>query len=325
MRNYIPNLDVASPAAADGVVRDPSVRDRLEETRATTSRDLGLNPSSSVPSEHPPVGHSPIASPGRVNPAYPEGGNPSGTDGSSHSHGSSGGGTPSRSAYRGGLTSRGGRGSRGGASFHGGRGATTSQRPATRSTANLPNARTTRELQRLAFYTKGGFPDIAHKTDRVSFVEYVNALKTTQSNVPQKLRDVMKLADPDLWRVAAENEIKSLQDLNVYSLVPRSTVRPGKQVVSIKWVFRIKPKKTYKARLVAQGWNKVRDRTATAHSLQYVYYRVFEWCLLFLRKWTGRYASWTSKRLSSTLILRRACSWRSHQVSRLRARTKFLS
>ena len=107
------------------------MRDCLEQDRATTTRDHGLNPASSVSSEHPPVGHSPIASPGGVSPASLEGGNPSGTGGSSDSHGSSGGGTSSSSASRGGLTSRGGRGSRGGAASRGGRGATTSQRSAT--------------------------------------------------------------------------------------------------------------------------------------------------------------------------------------------------
>ena len=65
----------------------------------------------------------------------------------------------------------------------------------------------------------GDFPDIAHKTDCVSFVEYAYAVKTTQPIVPKQFRDAMRLADADLWRVAAENEIKSLQDLNFYSLV----------------------------------------------------------------------------------------------------------
>ena len=171
------NLDLASPPAAEGVVGDPSARDLLEQICATTIRDLGLNPASSVPSEHPPIGHSPIASPGGVSPAS-EGGKPSGTGGSSDSHGSSGGGTSSSAASRGGLTSRGGRGSRGGAASRGGRGATTSQHPATRPTANQPNARTISELRRLAFHTKGDFPDIAHKTDCVSFVEYAYAVKT---------------------------------------------------------------------------------------------------------------------------------------------------
>ena len=53
VRNYTSNLDLASPPAADGVVGDPSVRDLLGQIRATTTRDLGLNPASSVPSEHP--------------------------------------------------------------------------------------------------------------------------------------------------------------------------------------------------------------------------------------------------------------------------------
>ena len=91
VRNYTSNLDLASPPAADGVVGDPSVRDLLEQIRATTTRDLGLNPASLVPSEHPPVGHSPIASAGGVRSASPEGGNPSGTGGRSDSHGRSGG------------------------------------------------------------------------------------------------------------------------------------------------------------------------------------------------------------------------------------------
>ena len=101
----------------------------------------------------------------------------------------------------------------------------------------------------------------------------------------------MELADADLWRLAAENEIESLQDLNVYSLVPRCTVPRGKNVISTKWVFKIKPiKRTRRAWLLKAG-TKYRDRTAAAHSLPFVDYRVFEWCLLLLRKWTGRYAA----------------------------------
>ena len=53
VRNYNSNLDLASPSAADGVVGDPSVRDRFEQIRATTTCDLCINPASSVPSEHP--------------------------------------------------------------------------------------------------------------------------------------------------------------------------------------------------------------------------------------------------------------------------------
>ena len=65
------------------------------------------------------------------------------------------------------------------------------------------------------------------------------------------------MSDADLWREAAEKEIKSLQDLNVYKLVPWSTVPPGQKVIGTKWVSKVKANQTYKARLVAQGWNQV--------------------------------------------------------------------
>ena len=67
-------------------------------------------------------------------------------------------------------------------------------------------------------------------------MEYAYAVKTTQPNVPRKIQEAMKISDADLWREAAE-KIKSLQDLNVYRLVRRSTVPPGQKVVGAKWVF----------------------------------------------------------------------------------------
>ena len=69
----------------------------------------------------------------------------------------------------------------------------------------------------------------------VSFVEYAYAVKTTQPNV-RNFQDAMKMSDADLWREAAEKEMKSLQDFNVYKLVPRSTVPPGQTVIGTKWV-----------------------------------------------------------------------------------------
>ena len=97
--------------------------------------------------------------------------------------------------------------------------------------------------------------DIAHKDDcnPVSFVEYAYAVKTTQPTVPRIFQEAIKMSDADLWRDAAETEINSLQDLNVYKLVPRSTVPTGQTVSGTKWVFKVKEDQTYTARLVAQG------------------------------------------------------------------------
>ena len=69
----------------------------------------------------------------------------------------------------------------------------------------------------------------------------------------------MKLPAAELWKEAAQKEVKSLQDLKVYTLVPESNV-PGQNVIGSKWVFKVKTDNTYKARLVAQDWNQVHGR-----------------------------------------------------------------
>ena len=54
VRNNASKLDLSSPAA-DRAVEDLSVRDRLEQIRETTDRDLAFNPASSEPSGGSPV------------------------------------------------------------------------------------------------------------------------------------------------------------------------------------------------------------------------------------------------------------------------------
>ena len=88
-------------------------------------------------------------------------------------------------------------------------------------------------------------------------MECAYAVKTTQPDVPRPFQQGMKMSDADLCREAAEKETKSLQGLNVYKLVPRSTVPPAQKVIGTKWVCKVKANQTYKAHLVAQGWNQV--------------------------------------------------------------------
>ena len=54
--------------------------------------------------------------------------------------------------------------------------------------------------------------------------------------------------------------LKSLQDLNVYKLVPKSDVPEGQNVIGSTWVFKLKADNKFKARIVAQGWNQVHGR-----------------------------------------------------------------
>ena len=70
----------------------------------------------------------------------------------------------------------------------------------------------------------------------------------------------MRLPEAKIWEAASDKEMKSLQDLKVYTLVPRSEVHPGQKVIGSKWVYKVKADNTHKARLVAKGWNHVPGR-----------------------------------------------------------------
>ena len=95
------------------------------------------------------------------------------------------------------------------------------------------------------------------------------------------------MSDADLWREAAEKEIKSLQDLNVYKLVPRSTVPPGQTVIGTKWIFKVKIKRTRRAWLHKAG-TRYLDKTAAALSLQSADRRVCGWCSRSPQDWEVR-------------------------------------
>ena len=100
-------------------------------------------------------------------------------------------------------------------------------------------------------FREGGVPDIVHKDDHVSFVEYEYTANITQPNVPGMLPEAMMLPDAELWR--AKNEVDSLEDLHVYMLVPRLTVLPRTRAYISRWVFNVKANNTHEARLVVGG------------------------------------------------------------------------
>ena len=88
-------------------------------------------------------------------------------------------------------------------------------------------------------------------------MEYAYSVKITQPNVPGTFQEAMKLPDAELWRAAAKKEMDSLEDLQVYKLIPRSTVHPGTRVYKSRWVLKVKADNIHKARLVVGGWGQV--------------------------------------------------------------------
>ena len=104
---------------------------------------------------------------------------------------------------------------------------------------------------------KGEFPDVAHRDGTFGFTEYVYAVGTTQPNVPRTIKEARATPEAAQWNAAAEREIASFKDRQVYKLVPRSAVPAGRKRINLKWVFKRKADSSFKARVVAQGWNQV--------------------------------------------------------------------
>ena len=65
------------------------------------------------------------------------------------------------------------------------------------------------------------------------------------------------MPDAAEWEAAANIEMASLKERKVYKLSPRKAVSPGRKRIKSKWVMKRKADNSYKARLVAQGWNQV--------------------------------------------------------------------
>ena len=220
VRNYATRLDLGS-CSDNRTSDDVSVRQRLEQLRDVTDRDLRVTPARTETPETPPVEHP----------------SPPGTQSSSGRETPPAGGDSPASSHP--------------------------------SNPSMPNARTLRELRKFAFYAKGEFPDVGHRDEMHRFAEFAYAASSTQLHshspqgtvtVPESYEQAMKLPEAELWKEAAQKKIKSLQDLKVYTLVPKSNIPKGQNVIGSKWVFKVKTDNTYQARLVAQDWNQVHGR-----------------------------------------------------------------
>ena len=101
---------------------------------------------------------------------------------------------------------------------------------------------------------KEEFPDVAHRDDTFGFTEYAYAVGTTQPNVPQTIQEARVTPEAVQWNAAAERDIASLKNrLQACSALCRSRRTEANQ----NWVFKRKADGSFKARVVAQGWNQV--------------------------------------------------------------------
>ena len=104
---------------------------------------------------------------------------------------------------------------------------------------------------------KREFSDVAHRDVTFGSTEYTYAVGTRQPNVPRTTKEARATPEAAQWNAAAEREIATLKDRQVYKLVPRYAVPAGRKRINSKLVFKRKADGSFKARVVAQGWNQV--------------------------------------------------------------------
>lgn len=242
VRNYTSRLDFDRSSSEHRPSDDEEVRLLLEQLDGVTARDL-RTVSVPAPAPLPDSSPSPVSEPvGNVPETAPSS-------------------APTPAAA--GPSGRG----RGRSSARGRAKSTLSR--TLRSDSKQPSSRTLNELKKLAYFAKGEFPDVAHKDEVFCFVEYAYATHSSQLRslsaegtvkVPDSYKEAMQLPEAALWKEAMKKEMKSLDDLKVYNLVPKTDVPQGQNVIGSKWVFKVKADTTYKARIVAQGWNQIPGR-----------------------------------------------------------------
>ncbi len=70
---------------------------------------------------------------------------------------------------------------------------------------------------------------------------------------PKTYTEAMKRGDNSVWREVMEIELRAMQDLDVWEVVPRKHAPPGVKPLPWKWVYTYKENGAAKARLVVIG------------------------------------------------------------------------
>ena len=83
-----------------------------------------------------------------------------------------------------------------------------------------------------------------HCDGRLNVLEYTYFATNTQMHsgsegekvktIPNTFKEAMRLPEAKMWKAASDKEMKSLQDLKVYTLVPRFEAPTGQKVIGSK-------------------------------------------------------------------------------------------
>jgi len=103
-------------------------------------------------------------------------------------------------------------------------------------------------------------PPTARRNKGIPAAKYgewmAHSVEDASNNPPVSIAEALSRPDAARWREAIAKEIKALQDNKVYEVVDKDKLDASLNTIDSKFVFRIKADGTYKARLVARGFQQ---------------------------------------------------------------------
>jgi transposase InsO family protein len=116
------------------------------------------------------------------------------------------------------------------------------------------------------------------------------AMLEAQLQTPQTYREAMAGPDKDKWRAALEKEMQSCVDQKVWTLVPRSSLPAGANVLPCKEVFKLKLNELgvvveYKARFTPKGYRQIAGVDYYATFARTGQYKTLRVALSLAAKW----------------------------------------
>ena len=99
---------------------------------------------------------------------------------------------------------------------------------------------------------------VDQELDERDLINYSVDYCYTAQIYPKTYEEAMRSKDSKMWREAMNEEMKSLDEKNTYTL---TKLPEGKSLVGTRWVYTVKEKENggvrYKARYVAKGYSQV--------------------------------------------------------------------
>ena len=96
-------------------------------------------------------------------------------------------------------------------------------------------------------------------SERAAFIAMADNPLTGDVQLPNTYKEAVNGIHAKYWKRALRNEVTSLQQRKVYKLVDRKSLPQNANVISAKWVFKVKPNsdgtiERFKCRLCARGF-----------------------------------------------------------------------